>query len=209
MPPYDVKRDLRSCYAPKNTDWALVDVPDQQFVAMDGRGDPRTAPAYAAALEALYGVAYTVKFASKGAGQDFVVGPLEGLWWSDDPAAFTADTREAWQWRLLISMPAWVTATMVDDARDTALAKKKAPAIADVRLTTLSEGRCAQVLHHGPYTDEAPTLARLHDEWLAEHGLAMSGIHHEVYLTDARRTAPEKLRTVLRQPVREKAASGS
>ena len=108
MPAYDVKRDLKACYAPTNTDWALVDVPDQQFIAMDGRGDPRTAPAYAAALEALYALAYTTKFAGKHAGRDFVVGPLEGLWWSDDPDAFTADTREAWQWRMLISMPAWV-----------------------------------------------------------------------------------------------------
>jgi len=201
MPAYDVKRDLKTCYAPRNTEWALVDVPDQQFIAIDGRGDPRTAPAYAAALEALYAVAYTVKFTNKAAGRDFVVGPLEGQWWSDHPDAFTSDARETWQWRMLISMPAWVTTTMIDEARDTALAKKKAPAIAEVRHAALSEGHCAQALHHGPYTDEAPLLARLHDEWLAEHGLAMSGLHHEVYLTDARRTAPEKLRTVLRQPV--------
>lgn len=206
MPPYDVKRDLKACYAPKNTDWALVDVPDQQFIAVDGRGDPNTAPAYPVAVEALYAVAYPAKFASKRAGQDFVVGPLEGLWWSDDPDAFTADTRDAWQWRMLISMPGWVNTTMVDEARDTALAKKKQPVIASVietvRHIALSEGRCAQALHHGPYSAEAPLLARLHDEWLTERGLTMSGRHHEVYLSDARKTAPEKLRTVLRQPVR-------
>jgi hypothetical protein len=206
MPPYDVKRELKACYAPKNTDWALVDVPDQQFIAVDGRGDPNTTPAYAAAVEALYSVAYAAKFASKHAGQDFVVAPLEGLWWSDDPDAFTAGNRDAWQWRMLISMPGWVTTTLLDEARDTALAKKKRPVVADViatvRHTTLSEGRCAQALHHGPYRTEAPLLARLHDEWLAAQGLTMFGRHHEVYLNDARRTAPEKLRTVLRQPVR-------
>jgi hypothetical protein len=203
MAPYDVKRDLKACYAPRNTDWALVDVPDQRFIAVDGRGDPNTAPAYAAAVEALYSVAYPAKFASKRAGQDFVVGPLEGLWWSDDLDAFTAGDRDAWQWRMLISMPAWVSTALLDEARDTALAKKKqiASAIDTVRYVTLNEGRCAQALHHGPYRAEAPKLAYLHDEWLAEHGLTMSGPHHEVYLSDARRTAPEKLRTVLRQPV--------
>jgi hypothetical protein len=207
--PYDVKRDLRACYAPKNTDWALVDVPDQAFIAVDGAGDPNKVARYADAVTALYAVAYTAKFAAKAAGHDFVVAPLEGLWWSDDLDAFTTDTRDAWQWRMLIGMPAWVAAEDVEKARDTALAKKKLPTIAEVRHLTLSEGRCAQALHHGPYTDEAPLLARLHDVWLAEHGLAMRGVHHEIYLSDPRRTAPEKLRTVLRQPVTDRVTAPS
>lgn len=207
--PYDVKRDLKSCYAPTNTDWALVEVPDQAFIAIDGAGDPNTVARYGDAVAALYAVAYTAKFAAKAAGHDFVVAPLEGLWWSDDLDAFTSGTRDAWQWRMLISMPAWVTAGDVEKARDTALAKKELPAIAEVRHTTLSEGRCAQALHHGPYADEAPLLARLHDEWLGEHGLAMRGVHHEVYLSDPRRTAPDRLRTVLRQPVTDRVTEPS
>lgn len=203
MAPYDLKRELRHLYAPRNTEWALVDVPEQRFLAVDGRGDPNTAPAYARAVEALYSVAYTLKFAVKRAGgRDFVVAPLEGLWWADDWAAFTRRDKDAWRWTMLICQPDWITREMIDDARDAALAKKKRPAIAEVRTLTLSEGRCAQALHVGSYDDETPLLDRLHNGYLAEHGLEPTGRHHEVYLGDPRRTEPARLRTVLRQPVR-------
>ncbi|GAA4217758.1 GyrI-like domain-containing protein [Actinocatenispora rupis] len=203
MTRYDVKRELRPYYAPRNTDWALVDVPAQRFLAVDGSGDPNTSPAYARAVQALYAVAYTVKFASRnGLGRDFVVGPLEGLWWSDRPEVFVRRDKDAWCWRMLISQPDWVTDDLVDEARGTALAKKGLPAIADVRVAELAEGTSAQVLHVGSYDDEGPVLARLHDEYLAAHGLRMTGRHHEIYLGDPRRTEPARLRTVLRQPVR-------
>lgn len=200
--PYDVKKELKDCYAPKNTTWALIDVPEQQFLAIDGKGNPNTADAYARAVEALYAVAYTVKFTSKRAGQDFVVGPLEGLWWADDPSVFTVGAKDSWQWTMLVSQPAWITAEDVKQAQDAALAKKKLPAIANIRHLTLHEGTCAQVLHIGSYDDEAPTLATLHNSYLAANNLEMSGLHHEIYLGDPRRTDPAKLRTVLRQPVR-------
>ncbi|MFD5874320.1 GyrI-like domain-containing protein [Streptomyces sp. NPDC060322] len=203
MPPYDVKRELRQCYAPKNTGWELVDVPAQQFIAVDGRGDPNTSEAYARAVEALYSVAYTLKFTGRRTGErDFVVGPLEGLWWSDRMEVFTSRDKDAWQWRMLISRPDWITEALVDGAKETALAKKGLPAIADVRHETLHEGTSAQLLHVGPYDDEGPLLAALHDEYLAANGLRMTGLHHEVYLSDPRRTEPARLRTVLRQPVR-------
>ncbi|WP_405695781.1 GyrI-like domain-containing protein [Streptomyces sp. NBC_01185] len=203
MPPYDVKRELRQCYAPRNTDWELVDVPAQQFIAVDGRGDPNTSEAYARAVEALYSVAYTLKFTGRRTGdRDFVVGPLEGLWWSDRMEVFTSRDKDAWQWRMLISRPDWITEALVDEAKETALAKKGLPAIADVRHETLHEGPSAQLLHVGPYDDEGPVLAALHDEYLAANGLRMTGLHHEVYLGDPRRTEPARLRTVLRQPVR-------
>ncbi|HEY3503497.1 MAG TPA: GyrI-like domain-containing protein [Actinocatenispora sp.] len=200
--PYDVKRELTQLYAPRNTTWAVVDVPEQQFIAVDGAGNPNTAPEYASAVQALYAVAYTLKFAGKRtAGGDFVVAPLEGLWWADRPEVFTTRDKDAWNWTMLISLPPWVTEDMVEDAGRTALAKKKLPAIAQVRHLTLHEGPSAQLLHVGSYDDEAPALAELHHGYLDAHGLRPTGRHHEIYLGDPRRTAPEKLRTILRQPV--------
>lgn len=198
---YDVKRELKAFYAPKNSDWELVDVPDQQFIGIDGTGNPNTSEAYARAVEALYSVAYVLKFASKREGRDFVVGPLEGLWYSDDPSVFTVGAKDLWSWTMLISQPGWVSAGMVKEAVETALAKKKLPAIGDVRRVELSEGRCAQVLHIGSYDDEAPTLARLHADVIPGHGLRESGEHHEIYLGDPRKTPPARLKTILRQPV--------
>ncbi|MFJ8628484.1 GyrI-like domain-containing protein [Kitasatospora sp. NPDC093550] len=201
--PYDVKREQKEFYAPKNTAWNVVDVPEQQYIGIDGTGDPNTAPAYAAAVEALYAVAYTVKFASKGGadGGDFVVGPLEALWWSERPEVFTTREKDSWNWTALISMPAWITEETIEEAKRTALAKKKLPAVAEVRRLTLKEGLSAQVLHIGSYEDETPLMEELHQVFLEAEGLRPSGHHHEIYLGDPRRTAPEKLRTVVRQPV--------
>ncbi|MEU2385455.1 GyrI-like domain-containing protein [Streptomyces sp. NPDC012461] len=199
---YDVKRALPACYAPRNTDWELVDIPELRFLAVDGRGDPNTAPAYREAVEALYPVAYTVKFASrKELGRDFVVGPLEGLWWADSMDDFLARRKDNWQWTLLINLPDWVPDPLVDEARHAALTKKKRPAIESVRTETLHEGLSAQVLHIGSYDDETPALTRLHGEYLPAHGLRETGLHHEIYLSDPRRTRPDRLRTILRQPV--------
>jgi hypothetical protein len=194
--PYDVKKDLKQLYAPKNRDWALLDVPEQQFLAIDGRGNPNTAPSYARAVEALYAFAYTIRMA---ATESFVVGPLEGLWWADDMAAFTVRAKDSWQWTMLVSLPAWIGEDAVESAREAVRRKKKIDA--PVRLEKLREGRCAQVLHVGSYDDEGPVLARLHDEFLAAQGVKPTGLHHEVYLGDPRRVEPAKLRTVLRQPV--------
>jgi hypothetical protein len=199
--PYDVKRALKDCYAPKNREWQLVDVPELQFLAVDGMGDPNTSQDYKNAVEALYSVAYTLKFAAKRAGEDFVVGPLEGLWWAPDPQVFTARAKQSWHWRMLINLPPTVTRARIADAQDAAWAKKKLPAITEVRHDTLREGTCAQILHIGSYDEETPLMTHLHDEWLPARDLTPSGLHHEIYLGDPRRTAPEKLRTVIRQPV--------
>ncbi|MBK1783542.1 GyrI-like domain-containing protein [Prauserella cavernicola] len=204
MTAYDVKRELKALYAPRNTTWSLVDVPELRYLAIDGTGDPNTAPAYAAAVQALYCVAYTVKFATKrGGGQDFVVGPLEGLWYSDDPDVFATRAKSRWSWTMLIHQPEWVTTDAVEQAKEAALAKKKLPGIADVRHEALTEGRCAQLLHVGSYDDESPALTELHERWIPDNGLRESGSHHEIYLGDPRRTVPAKLKTVLRQPVAE------
>ncbi|MFF4764397.1 GyrI-like domain-containing protein [Streptomyces sp. NPDC001292] len=202
MAPYDVKGERKEFYAPKNTAWAIVDVAEQQFIAIDGTGNLNTAPAYAHAVEALYAAAYTLKFASKRtAGGDFVVAPLEGLWWADRYEAFTSGAKDTWNWTMLINMPSWITKEMIEDAKQTALAKKKIPTISQLRHLTLHKGPSAQVLHIGSYDDEAPVLHELHHSYLAANGLRPSGLHHEIYLSAPRKTVPEKLKTILRQPV--------
>jgi len=199
---YDLKRAHSELYAPP-AEFTLVDVPPMRYLAIDGHGDPNTAPAYAEAIEALFGVAYTVKFRSKRElGRDFVVAPLEALWRADDPAAFVTGEKSAWSWTALIAQPDWIEEELVAGAVDAVRAKGDRPALDRLRLVELHEGACVQILHVGSYDDEAPTLARLHDEWMPQHGLTFNGDHHEIYLSDARRTVPAKLRTVLRQPVR-------
>jgi hypothetical protein len=193
---YDIKVAHKALYSPTTKDFSDVDVPELQYLAIDGHGDPNTSAEYADALEVLYPVAYAVKFTSKKElGRDFVVGPLEGLWRSDDMTAFTRKDKSAWDWTLLISQPDWITAEAVERARSSVTEKKGLAAAERVRLHTLAEG--------SSYDDEAPTLARLHDEYLPAHGITFNGDHHEIYLSDPRRTAPEKLKTILRQPVRD------
>lgn len=200
---YDVKVALKELYAPSSKDFTMVDVPRMQYLAIDGHGNPNTSPEYVAALEALYPVAYALKFMSKKElDRDFVVGPLEGLWRADDPTAFTTRKKDEWDWTMMISQPDWITDAMTDAAIATVTAKKGIPALKRLRLLELIEGTSVQILHIGSYDDEAPTLAKLHDEFMPAHGFTFHGDHHEIYLGDPRRVAPEKLRTVLRQPVR-------
>jgi hypothetical protein len=200
---YDVKKIHRELYSPPSKDFTVVDVPEFRYIAVDGSGDPNTSPAYANAIGALYGVAYTLKFASKKTlGRDFAIGPLEGLWRADDPTVFTARRKDSWDWTMMISQPDWITEDMVGAGIDSVSKKKDNPALADMRLLTLIEGSCVQILHIGSYDDETPILDRLHNRYLPEHGLTFNGDHHEIYLSDARRTAPAKLRTILRQPVK-------
>ena len=203
MDKFDVKQAHKRLYSPPSKDFSVVDVPELRYIAVDGRGDPNTSPEYANAIEALYGVAYTLKFASKKTlGRDFVVGPLEGLWRAEDPTVFVARRKQVWEWTMMISQPDWITEEMVRSALSDVATKKSNPALDDVRPHTLVEGTCVQILHIGSYDDETPVLDRLHNHYLAENGLTFNGDHHEIYLSDARRTPPAKLRTILRQPVR-------
>ena len=195
----------------------VIELPPARYSMIDGHGDPNTAPAYADALATLYPVAYGLKFLSKRElGRDYVVPPLEALWWADDPAAFTSQRDKArWSWTVMIRVPDWVTddhveqvcRALADKARagaDKGRAlpdSRPAPRLADVRVKVLAEGLCVQTLHVGPYDAQRPVLRALHEEFVPAHGLAMTGKHHEIYLSDARRTAPERLRTILRQPV--------
>ncbi|MCC9177239.1 GyrI-like domain-containing protein [Arthrobacter sp. zg-Y750] len=203
MDKFDFRKSYPELYSPGRRDFTLVQVPHLQYLAVDGHGNPNISPEYAQALECLYPVAYAVKFRSKNElEQDFTVPPLEALWRAADMSAFTAGDKDSWDWTALIAQPEWITAGMVEQAVAAVAAKKDPPGIDRVRLLPLDEGLSAQILFVGPYDDEAPVLARLHDAWMPEHDLAFNGDHHEVYLNDPRRTAPAKLRTVLRQPVR-------
>lgn len=200
---YDIKRDLKAVYSAPTKDFALVDVPPIQYLAVDGAGDPNTAQAYADAIEALFGLSYAVKFESKKTlARDYVVGPLEALWRAGDMGTFVTRDKSAWEWTAMIAQPAWITAELVDRVRERVAASKDLAALGLVRLLTLEEGASLQILHVGSYDDEAPTLHRLHEEYMPAQGLTFAGDHHEVYLSDARRTEPAKLKTILRQPVR-------
>jgi hypothetical protein len=197
----DFKRQL-PCYTAKRDSPEIIDVPDLRYLMIDGHGDPNT-PAYGAAVAALYPVAYTLKFASrKELGRDHVVMPLEGLWWAADMDTFTtARDKSRWDWTLMIMVPPWITAEMFGGAVRILGSKQHPERLGDVRLESLSEGRCVQALHIGPYDGEADLLRRMHEEFIPEHGLRMVGQHHEIYLSDARRVEPARLRTILRQPV--------
>jgi hypothetical protein len=200
----DFKRTLKALYAPSRKAFSIVDVPPMQFLMIDGHGDPNTAPAYQQALAALYAVAYRCKFVSKRAlERDYVVPPLEGLWWAAEMDAFSSRDKSAWDWTMMIMQPEWITSALVDEARAQADAGKELPALPKLRLETYHEGLSVQILHMGSYDDEAPTIARMHGEFMPAHGLVPAGKHHEIYLSDPRRVAPEKLKTVLRQPVRK------
>jgi hypothetical protein len=201
MQKYDIKVAFKTLYAPTAKDFTRVTVPPLQYLAVDGRGDPNTSAAYADAIEALYSVSYAVKFASKSQGRDFVVGPLEGLWRADDPSVFASRNKGAWEWTMLISQPEWVTSELVATAVEEARSKKDLPALERLRVLELDEGDSVQIMHHGSYDDEGPTLARLHHEYLPAHDLTFNGDHHEIYLSDPRRTEPARLKTILRQPV--------
>ena len=193
---------MNTFYAPSAKDFSLVQVPPLHYLMIDGHGDPNTAPAYMSAVEWLYSVSYPVKFMSKKElGRDYAVMPLEGLWWADDMNAFITRDKSAWSWTMMILQPDWITKVMIDAAIEKASAKLGAPP-PSLRLETLDEGLCVQIMHIGPYDAEGPVLARLHGEFLPQNGLTETGHHHEIYLSDPRKSAPEKLKTVLRQPVR-------
>src|SRR5690606_946319 len=198
----DLKKTLDS-YRAKKGEFRILDVPPMQYVMVDGQGDPNSSPRYAAAVEALFTFSYALKFASKRElGRDYVVMPLEGLWWADDWETFTtARDKSKWDWTMMIMTPDWVSRELFESVIETVRAKGAPEALDDVRLELLSEGLCVQTLHVGSYDDEAPVLEQMHSGFIPANGLRMVGKHHEIYLADPRRTAPEKLRTILRQPV--------
>ena len=203
MSKIDLKKELAYLYNPSKKEFTIVDVPPMQFLMIDGHGDPNISLDYREVLSALYALAYTLKFASKKAlDKDFTVMALEGLWWVENMEEFSLNDKSAWSWTMMMMQPEWITAEMVEEARVEAARKKDLPALSRLRFETYHEGLSVQIMYLGAYADEGPTIARMH-AFIAEQGYAPNGRHHEIYLGDPRRTAPEKLKTVIRQPIRK------
>ena len=203
MDKIDLKKLYKSLYTPSKKEFSIVEVPPLQYLMIDGVGNPVTSQRYQEAVQTLYSIAYTLKFhVKKTQEKDFTVMGLEGLWFMPDMKEFSLATKERWCWTAMILQPDFITADLFEEARRKAAAKGKAPLTNEVRLETYSEGLCAQILYLGTYVDEAPTIAAMH-QFIAAQGYLLSGKHHEIYLSDARRVAPEDNRTILRQPMKK------
>jgi hypothetical protein len=201
MEKIDFKKQLKHLYQPSAKEVVLVDVPAMQYLTVDGQGDPNQEQSYCEAIEALFAVAYTAKFMIKKGllAIDYGVMPLEGLWWSDDMAKFSTEDKSCWKWTMMIMQPDFVTEDIVSTALDEVRKKKNLPALATMRFEALSEGKCAQILHVGPFSEEGATIAKLH-QFIDSRG-KLTGKHHEIYLSDIRKADPARWKTVIRQPM--------
>jgi hypothetical protein len=196
----DLKKELANLYNASAKEPTVVEVPTMHFLMVDGSGDPNTAQAYKDAVSALYTLSYTLKFMVKRGGlADYAVMPLEGLWWTlAGPPVDLAD-KDAYQWTSMIMQPEYVTQVLVEDAMREAAKKKPLPGLQKVRFEAFHEGRAAQIMHIGPYSEEPPTIEKLHS-FITSQGGTLTGKHHEIYLGDPEKSAPDKLRTIIRQP---------
>ncbi len=203
MEKLDLKKQWKPLYDAKAGVIAAVEVPPLTYLMVDGEGDPNTAQSFSEAVEALYSLSYTLKFSLKKSPRalDYGVMPLEGLWWADDPRVFHEADKSKWKWTAMIVQPQFIAQAEVDAAFAEVRRKKNPAALDRVRFETLTEGLSAQVLHIGPFSAEGPVIQRMHD-FIHAAGKQLHGKHHEIYLSDPRRTAPEKLKTILRQPMR-------
>lgn len=202
MEQIDYKKQLKHLYSPSEKKVEIVEVPTMNFLMVDGAGDPNTAQSFSEAIEALYPLAYTLKFMVKKGEMaiDYGVLPLEALWWADDMSVFATGNKDAWKWTLMIMQPEFITREMVQEATTAVARKKKPVALPLVRFASFREGKAAQILHIGPFAAEGPTIAKVH-LCIAESGSQRVGKHHETYLSDMRRVAPEKWKTIVRQPM--------
>lgn len=203
MEKLDLKKIRKALFTAPPNRFILIDVPPSSYLMVDGHGDPNTVPAYKLAVQSLYATAYTAKFACKGQRKDFVVMPLEGLWSAPDPESFTARRKNEWEWTMMIMVPDYVDDAIFQAAKVRA-GDKIGTLPESLRLERLEEGPCLQALHIGSYDDEGPLLAMLHREIMPSGGYEFAGRHHEVYLSDPRKTSPDRLKTVLRQAVRRR-----
>jgi hypothetical protein len=204
MTKIDFKKTLKHLYNPPKR-FITVDVPEMQFLMVDGHGDPNTTQDYKNAVEALYAVAYKIKFLSKkGLEKDYTVPPLEGLWWAEDMETFITREKSQWDWTMMIMTPDWISAEFFVDACKQVRKTKDPGALDKVRLERYHEGLSVQIMHIGSYDDEGPVLSQMHSDFIPNNGYVENGKHHEIYLSDPRRVAPEKLKTVLRQPIKKR-----
>lgn len=203
MSKIDLKKELKQLYNPSAKEVSVVEVPPISYLMIDGMGDPNTSQEYMDSIEALYAVSYTLKFfAKKGANPaDYVVMPLEGLWWADNMAEFGVENKDMWKWTSMIMQPSFITGTMVIQAIEQVEKKKGLAALSRMRFEKYDEGLSAQIMHIGPYAAEAPTVRKLH-KFIEDNGYSLRSKHHEIYLSDHRKTAPDKLKTIIRQPIK-------
>lgn len=200
MEKIDLKKEFKELYRPSARQVSEVNVPRFDFLMIDGEGDPNTSPAYKEAVEALFSLSYAIKFAiRKDRNIDYVVMPLEGLWWADDMSTFLSGEKANWKWTLMIMQPSFVPRKVVEATLRDLQGKRELPGLAKLRFEKFDEGRSAQILHIGPFSEEGPTIERVHD-YIASRS-ALRGKHHEIYLSDIRRAAPENWKTVIRQPM--------
>jgi hypothetical protein len=197
----DPKKTVAS-YKAKPDQFSVIEVPAMQYLMIDGHEGPGSTD-FTAAIEALYPVAYKLKFMSKlSLEKDYVVPPLEALWWAEDMDVFTTKFDQSrWDWTAMIMLPDWITEVMAQTALEEVSTKKKPNSLPDLRVGQLIEGTCVQIMHLGSYSDEGPILETMHQQFIPENGFGMQGKHHEIYFNDFRKVAPEKLRTILRPPV--------
>jgi len=204
MTKIDFKKTLKHLYNPPKR-FITVDVPEMQFLMVDGHGDPNTTQDYKDAVEALYAMAYKIKFLSKkGLEKDYTVPPLEGIWWAEDMETFITRDKEQWDWTMMIMTPDWINAEIFVDAVEQVRKAKDPAALDKVRLERYHEGLSVQIMHIGSYDDEGPVLSQMHSDFIPNNGYVENGKHHEIYLSDPRRVAPEKLKTVLSQPIKKR-----
>jgi hypothetical protein len=198
----DPKRELKHLYSPSAKEVTIVEVPKMNFLMIDGSGDPNTSQEYKDAVEALFSLSYALKFITKKMkAVDYTVMPLEGLWWVDDMSKFSVKDKDAWKWTSMIMQPEQITKDSVAKALEETKKKKKPPALSKIRFESFHEGKSAQILYIGPFSDEGPTIQKIHETIRKNEG-TLEGKHHEIYLSDPRKVAPEKMKTILRQPMK-------
>ena len=202
MQKIDYKKELKHLYSASAKKVEIVEVPLMNFLMIDGQGDPNTSKSFQEAVEALFSVSYTLKFMVKKSegGIDYGVMPLEGLWWTEDMSRFSIDAKEDWQWTMMIMQPEPVTGELACEAITQVRKKKNTVALGSLRFEAFTEGKAAQIMHVGPFSAEGPTIQKVHDHIKAAGG-TLSGKHHEIYLSDTRKAAPEKWKTIVRQPL--------
>jgi hypothetical protein len=202
MAKIDFKKALKDLYSASAKATTIVDVPEMNFLMIDGEGDPNTSQTFQEAVEALYSISYTLKFMIKNCtlGDDYVVMPLEGLWWTNDRAEFSRDNKGLWKWTVMIMQPQWATRELVDKALEKVKEKKNLPALHKIRFDAFAEGLSAQIMHMGPFSAEGPTIEKLHS-FIKERGHVLREKHHEIYLSHPHRTAVEKLKTIIKQAI--------
>lgn len=202
MEKIDLKKVLKEFYSTKKNEAFFVEMPDAKYLMIDGTGDPNNSEQFGKCVEALYGVAYTIKFKAKESDNDFTVMPLEGLWWVEDMNLFSDKKKDNWKWTLMIMMPDFVTDEMFIASKKVAFEKKKNEYINQMRFEVLKEGKCGQIVHTGSYSSETENIQKLH-AFIRENGYELTGKHHEIYMSDPRKVEVDKMKTIIRQPMKQ------